>query len=46
MGQVLAIGCAILAIVLTPIYLIVFVKGIHSLDDIRKALSRPVRPRR
>lgn len=46
MGQVIAIVCAVIAIVLTPVYLIFFGKGIHSLDGIRKALNRPIHPKR
>lgn len=46
MIHTIAIVCAVIAIVLTPLYLIIFGKGLISLNGIRRSMSRPIDPKR
>lgn len=45
MEHTIAMVCAIIAVILTPVYLIFFGKGTRSLEGIRRALAHPRTPR-
>ncbi|UJW31939.1 hypothetical protein L3Q67_43445 [Saccharothrix sp. AJ9571] len=39
--EVLGVIAFVIALVLTPVYLLIFVKGVRSLSDIRDMFKRP-----
>lgn len=40
--ETIAIICAVLAALLTPIYILLFVRGVRSLEDMRDVMRRPI----